>query len=207
MSEETAPRKHRYTIDPSQRIEVTINIECNNERPRVITNRCIFTQGTNPCKGDLTKPCGQKFETCNTPMKEVACTDDWGKLQAKGDKKAIEGIFEEKSSWALETWAVAQKIESESYRIGMRDAREFDFSMYARARIKYLLKKWTLSSDDPELKLAHQTVPGTEFTVLTEPCLNKILGSVDRKIIDGFYRGYDNAVSARGAPGNFTTGA
>ena len=173
----------KYLIDPKDRIEVSIFIDTSRNN-KVLRNSCLLTQGRSPCRGNLNQPCFQRYANCNDEMKEIICMDDCGKLGENLPKEVIK----ETASWAKETWAISQAIEKESIIVNqMNGERSIDMSRLIQNKIKYLLRDWSLSKSDSELKII--LIKSGKFDIIRQDVLDKIF-EIEPNIINSLYAEY-----------------
>jgi len=172
----------KYYANPEELIEVQIYIDTKTNR--IVPDRCVFTQGIKPCDGSVLQPCNNTYNNCNAKNKSI-CTDVMGSY----DGKLPENIITESSWWSNEAWGLSNYIESQSYSVNARGEKEIDVYKFLNNKIRYLLKKWTLSDKYTELNIITKSIPNTQFTEIIESSLQKVI-SVRADILNNFYDKY-----------------
>jgi len=97
-------------------------------------------------------------------------------------------VKKETSIWRKESWGIGSKIDSESIVTDVKTGKkEVDLMRLTYARIKYLLKEWTLSKTEPSLVLNTYDVE-LGIKALKPDVMTNIM-KVDKQIINMIHMG------------------
>lgn len=96
-----------------------------------------------------------------------------------------EGVYEEWAEFAKPSFSLQQEIEQDTIEYDDEGNVKVNIIKQSEMKLKYLLRDWSLSAEEPELKLV--TVKDAKSRAhLTPDCMKMILNRVQPALVSGF---------------------
>lgn len=148
-----------YRVKPNDLVECSIFVDTRGSRLRVLQDAALYSKATGqpPTVGGL----------------------------IDSSQPLPEGVVKETAMFAKTSFAVQQEIDANSMEYVGENVR-INVQKRDQMRIRYLLRDWTLSDGEANVKIAldKQTVAGR--TSLTDKSYNMVMNEIEPSLIQGF---------------------